>query len=247
MARMRSPNFPNLPLEEAVNAAKAIWDKNRKAPISREAAAKDLGYTGLTGRSMQVLGALNQYGLVEITSKGQTRITQLAEDIFVGFPEDVKRSAISVAGHTPSLFREIYDKFEGDIPGDNAIRSFLFQRGFTNEGVEKALKSFNATNRYVEINGDTESYGGAGEDGAGSPFENTGQEAKMTFAAPQSSPVQGAVTMFGGDGPLDFSLSSSGLAVAGKTNSAKELKGFIAKLQALATLLPENSEQESSH
>ena len=71
MARMRSPNFPSLSLEEAVDFAKGIWDKNRKALIPREAAAKDLGYTGLTGRSMSVLGALNQYGLVEVTAKGR--------------------------------------------------------------------------------------------------------------------------------------------------------------------------------
>ena len=73
-------------------------------------------------------------------------------------PGDVRRAAISKAAREPDLFQAIYDRFDGIAPGENAVRSFLFQRGFTNEGVEKALKSFLETNRYAEINGDSESY-----------------------------------------------------------------------------------------
>ena len=247
---MRSPNFPGLSLEDATTAAKTIWDKNRKALIPREAAAKDLGYSGMTGRSMQVLGALNQYGLVEITSKGLTRVTQTAEDIFIGFPEEVKRAAVSTAGRTPSLFREIYDKYDGDIPGENAIRSFLFQRGFTNEGVEKALKSFNATNRYVEIYGDSESCGEADESAQASKPDTTNQEARpleSTISPTEKAQSQGIDAIFWNKGSLDFNLSSSGLAVAGKTNSASELKEFIMKLQTLAALLPDDGEQETAN
>ena len=243
MARMRSPNFPSLSLEEAVNFAKVIWDKNRKALIPREAAAKDLGYTGLTGRSMTVLGALNQYGLVEVTAKGQTRITQTAEDILIGFPEEVKRGAVSKAGRAPTLFREIYEKYDGDVPGENAIRSFLFQKGFTNDGVEKALKSFNATNRYVEIYGDTESYRQGDDAAPESAPETQPQERQPMPSTPQpqsrSPSQQPDNALFWSGGPLDFNLSSHGLAVVGKTNSAAELKAFIEKLKTLLVLLPE--------
>lgn len=244
MARMRSPNFPSLSLEDAIEFARVIWDKNRKTLIPREAAAKDLGYTGLTGRSMSVLGALNQYGLVEVTEKGQTRVTQLAEDIFIGFPEEVKRKAISNAGRAPSLFREIYDKYEGHVPGENAIRSFLFQRGFTNEGVEKALKSFEATNRYVEINGDSESYR-HGDDGAPeSTPESTNQEQPKVVSTPAAATPQGGVT-FWNTGALDFSLSSSGLAVTGRANSKKAVTAFAEKLKALAALLPDEDDEQA--
>lgn len=247
MARMRSPNFPNLSLEDAVNFAKVIWDKNRKAAIPREAAAKDLGYTGLTGRSMQVLGALNQYGLVEITAKGHTRVTQTAEDIFIGFPEEVKRRAVTEAGRTPALFREIYEKFDGDIPGENAIRSFLFQRGFTNDGVEKALRSFNATNRYIEINGDSESYGDGAQEGAEQAFEHRNPEPRMSSAViTPPAPTPGHDSIFWNKGPLDYSLSTSGLAVAGKTTSARELNAFIERLKVLATLLSDDPATESN-
>ena len=41
------------------------------------------------------------------------------------------------------------------------------------------------------------------------------------------------------DQPLEFSLSSKGLAITGGTNSAKELKAFLKKLEALTAFLPE--------
>ena len=41
------------------------------------------------------------------------------------------------------------------------------------------------------------------------------------------------------DQPLEFSLSSKGLAITGGTNSSRELRAFLKKLEALAALLPE--------
>ena len=46
------------------------------------------------------------------------------------------------------------------------------------------------------------------------------------------------------DQPLEFSLSTKGLAITGGTNSALELKKFIKKLEALAALLPD---EETEH
>ena len=198
---------------------------------------------------MSILGALNQYDLVEVTAKGQTRVTQLAEDILVGFPEEVKRKAVSNAGRAPTLFREIYDKYDGHVPGENAIRSFLFQRGFTNDGVEKALKSFNATNLSVEIYGDSERYR-QGEDAApeSGPQSKPQTAEPMQSTSPQSNQnvQQRPDALFWAGGPLDFNLSSHGLAVVGKTNSAKELKAFIEKLKTLLVLLPDPANDEDA-
>jgi hypothetical protein len=244
MARMRSPNFPGLSLESAIRFVSEIYDKNRLAVIMRDDAAKDLGYTGLTGHSLKILGALNQYDLIANTSKGQLRVTKTAEDILHGFPDDVKREALRKAGHAPALFQAIYDRFEGHVPGENAVRSFLFQKGFTNEGVEKALRAFLETNRYLEIAGASESYGGAPEGSPESPRSNQRNEADREMeivTAPATS--KGTATFFEG-GALDFNLSSTGLKVTGKTNSATELKAFIEKLKALTVLLPERPKDE---
>lgn len=40
--------------------------------------------------------------------------------------------------------------------------------------------------------------------------------------------------------PLEFSFSSKGLAVTGGTNSAPQLRAFLAKLEGLVALLPDD-------
>lgn len=243
MARMRSPNYPAMSLEDALKGAKVLWDKNRVTTISREAAAKDLGYTGLTGRSLQVLGALNQYGLTENAAKGHMRVTKLGEAALIGFPEGVKRKAISQAARSPSFFRDILERFEGAVPGENAVRFFLLSNGFTNDGVEKALRVFADTTRFVEINGDSESYGHAAEEAAESaPVSVTQEQDKVTPATATQQPPQAAFAYNGG--ALDFSLSSSGLAVTGKATSRKEVTAFAERLKMLAALLPDNGDDE---
>ena len=62
--------------------------------------------------------------------------------------------------------------------------------------------------------------------------------------APEAPQPKGTTTIFGA-GPLDFNLSSSGLALTGKTNYASELRAFIDKLNALVGLLPDKPEPSS--
>lgn len=245
MARMRSPNFPALTLEEAMKVAGTLYSKVRKTTVDRDAAAKELGYTGLTGRSLKVLGALNQYGLIDNTAKGQCRVTELAETALHGFPEAEKIGAIQRAARSPALFGAIYDEFGEGIESEHAIRSFLLKRGFTDSGVESALQSFLATQRYATLEGASESYGKS----APTPPESSPEiDEGDTMSGPTQTPARESAApapkpMFR-DQPLEFSLSSKGLAITGGTNSAKELKAFLKKLEALAALLPEEDETQ---
>ena len=246
MIRMRSPNFPGIPLEQAIKLVEVIFKSNRQNVISRAAAAKDLGYTGLTGRTMKLLGALNQYDLVANTSKGEMRVTQTAVDILHSIDPADKIAALQKAGRAPALFKSIFEKFKDGIPSENAVRSFLITNGFTDKGVDRALKSFLETNRFLELNGVSESYGDEPESEAESAPDNINQEQHDVNTPEVKSPptdFKDPAAIFCNKGVLDFSLSSGGLVVAGATNSATELKAYIGKLTALLALLPENDEK----
>jgi len=244
MVRMRSPNFPGISLESAVKAARLIYDENRRAVITRDDAAKDIGYSGLTGRSLKILGALNQFDLIENVSKGQVRVTRTAEEIFHGYPDDVKLSALHKAGSAPTLYNDIFERFEGDIPGENAVRSFLVQKGFTNEGVERALRAFLETNRYLEIAGASESHRTPTPTTQESAPTQREEEPRIMEAALSASGA-GKVA-FSRATPLDFSLTSAGIALTGSTNSASELKAFIERLKVLAAVLPEKPKKDDT-
>jgi len=189
------------------------------------------------------MGALNQYELIENVSKGKVRITATAEEIFHGYPEDVRLSALHKAGSAPSLYNDIYERFEGDVPGENAVRSFLFQKGFTNAGVEKALRAFLETNRYMEIAGASESHGKTEQSAPDSPSTARREEEPRAMDIGIAAPTGPKGATFFRDAPLEYSLTSTGLALTGKTNSKSELMVFLERLKVLASVLPDQPDQ----
>lgn len=248
MARLRSPNFPALTLEDALKSAAVLYSRVRKATVDREAAAKELGYSGLTGWSLKVLGALNQYGLIDNVGKGQCRVTDLTEQALHGFPDAEKQGAIQKAARSPALFQAIFEEFGEEIQSEHAIRSFLVRRGFSDRGTEAALQSFLATQQFAKI----------GSANSTAPQDEVAPQADLSEVAADSlhRSAEGLRRSVDGlrviprviesrpvfrDQPLEFSLSSKGLAITGRTNSAEELRAFIKKLEALAVMLPEGA------
>jgi hypothetical protein len=241
---MRSPNFPGIPLEQAVTLAGAIFKQNRQNLISRETAAKDLGYSGLTGRSMKLLGAMNQFGLIENKAGGNMRVTDVARDILHGIEPEHRIKALHEAGNSPTLFRAIFDRFPDGVPSENAVRSFMVQSGFTDRGVDAALSSFMETNRYLELQGVSESYGDSDENEQESPApQSRGQENSpmhRTTERPTPPPAARAA-----DGPLHFTYSMDDvITVSGSARSPRELQNFLDKLSKAMAMLPPHIEED---
>lgn len=159
MDRSRSPNYPAIPLEQAIDLVRQIHSKSRTNVIDRESAAKDMGYSGLTGRSIAMLGALAQYGLVARAGKGDLRVTPVAVDILHGLTEADKKTALRQAGTAPKLFKSIYDRFTDGVPSENVIRSFLIQQGYADNAISPAIKAFQHTNQFLQEAGVTDSDG----------------------------------------------------------------------------------------
>ena len=241
MTRMRSPNYPSLSLRQSIDMVAKIHRAARTNIITREDAAQAMGYTGLTGRSMTVIAALVHFGLITKAGKGDIRVTQVTVDILYG-DEDEKKAALLLAAFTPQLFRDIHERFPDGIPAEGAIRSFLIKQDFSDAAVGPAITAFMETYREVENLRESESYGHAPEVVQESPVQP--QEVPLNpVPVPQFAtlPVAFPAT---NDGPLDFNLSSAGLSVSGMTNSASELKAYIARLQLFVGLLPD---QEATH
>lgn len=150
MSRPKSPNYPSLPLEEAIEFIRKIYSRSRSNPIDRQAAAKDMGYAGISGRSAQVLGTLAQYDLTERTGKEGLRVSPTAIDILHPDSEANRRSALRAAGFAPPLFSELRQRFSDGVPSDNAIRSYLMRKGYSDAAITPAVSSFLETCRYLQ-------------------------------------------------------------------------------------------------
>jgi hypothetical protein len=164
MDRSRSPNYPAIPIDQAIDLVGKLHSKSRTNVIDRESAAKDMGYSGLTGRSLKILGALGQYDLVKASGKGNLRVTPVAVDILHGITENDRKTALRHAGTAPKLFKSIVDRFTDGIPSENVIRSFLIQQGYADVAISPAIKSFIETNRFLEDAGAYDGHGPSDDD-----------------------------------------------------------------------------------
>lgn len=246
MTRMRSPNYPAISLSQAIVLVDKIFRADRTNVIDKDVAAEHMGYSGLTGRTLKLLGALSQFGLLDKTVKGKVRVSKTAVSILHGTTDDERNQAILAAARSPVLFRRIAEAF--DDPSEKTITSFLMKEGFTDRAVAPVLRSYRDTNAFLAANGVSESYGGSGEVDEESPPDNDLREDDEMDAGEigeagereADKGKRGKVT-FADTGPLDYNLSTGGLRLTGMTNSATELKEFIAKLTLLAGLLPDES------
>lgn len=178
MSRMRSPNYPSVPLKQAIDLVSKIHRTCRTNIVTRENAVHEMGYSGLTGRSMKVLAALLQFGLLEKTGKGDVKVTQRAVDILHGIDQADRNEAMLEAAYAPQLFRDIHERFPDGIPSEGVIRSFLIQQDFMDVAIGPAINSFMETYRSVEHIRESESHGAAVDEAPESP------------AQPQETPMQ---------------------------------------------------------
>lgn len=66
-----------------------------------------------------------------------------------------------------------------------------------------------------------------------------------TTITPAGGAGKSGLTFFR-QGPLDFNLTSTGIALTGNTNSKSELKKFIERLNVLAAVLPDDPVGDAS-
>lgn len=150
MERQRSPSYPSLSLEESIDLVAKIHKANRTNVISRETAAKDMGYAGLTGRSLTVLASLAQYGLVEKAGKGEIKVSRRAVEILHPVEAAHRDEAILEAANAPALFSALHERFSEGVPSVNALRSYLIQQNFNDVALNQAISAFTETNAFAE-------------------------------------------------------------------------------------------------
>lgn len=140
----RSPNFPAITFELALENARKLWDADKKHPTTVDLGLKRMGYTK-NGRSLRVLAALKSYGVL-VAENNDVRVSDDAHAIFlfpVGSPERELR--IKALAMRPPIFREVLRRFPGGLPSDETLHAKLqHDMGFTAEAVVPFVKALRA-------------------------------------------------------------------------------------------------------
>lgn len=160
---IRSPSYPSMSLERAIQAVRKIEDKYRSSPVDRTDGAKLIGFSSLSGPANQALSALTSYGLVERAGKGEMRVTPRAKAILHPNHDAEKKQALLAAALEPQLYRDLRERFSDvALPPEDGVVSYLNRQNFNANAIRPAAKAFLDTLSYLEEAGANDSHGANG-------------------------------------------------------------------------------------
>ncbi|HTY07346.1 MAG TPA: hypothetical protein VMC86_12575 [Gemmatimonadales bacterium] len=148
---MRSRNYPVISLSEAVEKARKLYDQENKAPTDQRVAVKAWGYSSLNGRSLRMLAALRQYGL--LTDVGdRVKVSDDALAILLEPMDSPERiDTIRRAATAPAIFSELNAEYGDTLPSDDALAAYLVRKkGFQEDGARALIPSYRGTVEFAK-------------------------------------------------------------------------------------------------
>ncbi len=144
--RVRSPAYPMISLDEAIEKVNILWEKEKNNPFPKEAAMEDLGYDTYAGYSARVISAIKQFGLIS-EAQGNLVITEKGIDISLHSPDDIDYiSIVKEIALYPNIYRKLYNEYSGDLPSDATLKIKLIKdHGFNAGKIDKFIKGFRRT------------------------------------------------------------------------------------------------------
>jgi hypothetical protein len=148
--RKRSPQAPSVSLEDALNRALKVYDKERRHEIPIDVAAKDMGYKNAkSGSSLQTLASIRYFGLMQRPKEGMLNVSIDVEKYKFSPDPELKQQLLNNWLRTPQVFAELLDKFPTSLPSDAVIKYELIQQGFSEGTADDVVLNFKHSVEFV--------------------------------------------------------------------------------------------------
>ena len=242
--RKRSPSYPAINLEQAIDRAREIWTSEHQYATPVSTIFKHWGYTSSKGNANLVIAALRKFGLLEYEGSGNARrakLTDLAVRILDHPDNEIRREAIRLAALTPPIHAELWEKYQDKLPSDDHLRWSLEQDSdFSRSGALEFIPEYRATIAFAGLHaGDklvSQDHSDVGEDDDETgqdlpPERNIRQRSRMTSASVD------VLTIPTFDGPPVFIEGVYGI-------SERSWDQFIAVLNAMKPTLLKREETQ---
>ena len=151
-SRKRSPGYPMLGLEESIQRAKILWDKDKNNPIPLEVAYKHLGYGFVGGYGGRVLAAMKHFDLIS-EKQDIILLTSNAVDLAIHQPSDEKYiEIVKELALKPVIYDKLFNEYKGNLPSDATLKIKLIKDyGFNPDKVDGFLTDFRKTIEFAEF------------------------------------------------------------------------------------------------
>lgn len=158
--KQRSPAYPSIDLEGAVDKARQIHKACRESAVDRDSLATIMGLSPRSGGAMRAIASLASYGLLKSgTKKGEVGLTPLAMEFMFGETNVERAEAARQAALNPPIFKTLAEKFPGSTPQD-VMAAYLCRNHFTADAAKRAAATYSKTmtfagSVYASIRSDT--------------------------------------------------------------------------------------------
>lgn len=149
--RTRSPNFPVVDLEAAVEFTRQIEQIAKRHPIPTSAVIeKAWKLKAGSSRGLQLVAALKQFGLIQDEGAGESRHVKLTEEgakVVLNHPD--RSRLIKDMALAPKIHSHIWNQYGGgSLPPDETLTHYLLfdhEPPFNSSSIDAFLKQFRNT------------------------------------------------------------------------------------------------------
>ena len=149
--RMRSPSYPSIGLEKALNDTHKIHASYGTVSLEREVIAKCLGFSSLSGPALARLATLKSYGLLKKTAKAESAVSELGMQSLFDPSDGERVEAIQKAFFAPPCFEQIFTKYGPLVTNAEGIESFLCLNGFSQKAASHTAKVYLDSLEFVAL------------------------------------------------------------------------------------------------
>ena len=152
----RSPNHPFMDLESSVDKARILYEREYLHSIAREVMIAHWKISPFSGSTGKIISALKKFGLIQkMKSPTETyRVTELAEKIFKDkrTQSSERDQLLGKAFLGVPIYKDVWEKFDGDIPSNEAFEHYLrAERGFNENSIKPFIERFKRGIEYAKL------------------------------------------------------------------------------------------------
>jgi len=177
--RDRSPSYPLIPLEAALDRLAAFESHFKRSPARPDMIQ---GAWGIKAKAHvnRITAALRYFGLLDYQGIGKDRQIVISEDgrkYLRAQQDEVKREVVKAAALRPKEIAKFWNEWGGDRPADAAcLDDLVLKHGFSEVGARKFLDVYDATISFAGLS-DSDKILGEDTENAEDDSENNGDGA----------------------------------------------------------------------
>lgn len=167
--RVRSPSYPSVDLETAVQKLQAMYKFTHRTPVLITVLLPHWGFESATSANgMKLVAALKSYGLIDDHGQKENRKISITENAFkmlnVVKDSPEHKKLVQEAALSPEMYRHMWEYYD-ELPHFEAIKSHLVvEKKFNASSVKGFLDDYVKTIEYAELSKSDTIEGGVEED-----------------------------------------------------------------------------------